>query len=49
MEKRFGVRLKPHVSVDNSLIGGVRVSVGDRTVDTSVRAQLAGMQVALSG
>ncbi|MCC6715027.1 MAG: F0F1 ATP synthase subunit delta [Gammaproteobacteria bacterium] len=48
MEKRFGVRLKPHVKVDDSLIGGVRVSVGDRTLDASVRAQLESMQAALS-
>ncbi|MCG3201067.1 MAG: ATP synthase subunit delta [Gammaproteobacteria bacterium] len=48
MEKKFGVRLKPHVKVDDSLIGGVRVSVGDRTLDASVRAQLERMQAALS-
>ncbi|MFO1435312.1 MAG: F0F1 ATP synthase subunit delta [Gammaproteobacteria bacterium] len=48
MEKKFGVRLKPHVKVDDSLIGGVRVSVGDRTLDTSVRAQLERMQASLS-
>lgn len=48
MERKFGVRLKPHVEVDGSLIGGVRVSVGDRTLDASVRAQLESMQAALS-
>lgn len=48
MEKKFGVRLKPAVKVDPNLIGGVRVSVGDRTIDTSVRAQLDRMQAALS-
>jgi F-type H+-transporting ATPase subunit delta len=48
MEKKFGVRLKPTVRVDQNLIGGVRVSVGDRTIDTSVRAQLERMQAALS-
>jgi F-type H+-transporting ATPase subunit delta len=48
MERKFGVRLKPIVKVDQSLIGGVRVSVGDRTIDTSVRAQLERMQAALS-
>ena len=30
------------------LIGGVRVTVGDEVLDTSVRARLASMQVALS-
>lgn len=48
MERKFGVRLKPHVRVDDRLIGGVRVSVGDRTLDASVRAQLESMQAALS-
>jgi F-type H+-transporting ATPase subunit delta len=48
MEKKFGIRLKPQVKVDESLIGGVRVSVGDRTLDASVRAQLESMQAALS-
>jgi F-type H+-transporting ATPase subunit delta len=48
MERKFGVRLKPTVRIDQSLIGGVRVSVGDRTIDTSVRAQLERMQAALS-
>jgi F-type H+-transporting ATPase subunit delta len=48
LERKFGVRLKPTVRVDESLIGGVRVTVGDRTLDSSVRAQLDRMQVALT-
>ena len=48
LERRFKRKLKPAVSVDASLIGGVRVTVGDEVLDTSVRAQLARMQVALT-
>jgi F-type H+-transporting ATPase subunit delta len=45
--KKFGRKLNPTVNVDPSLIGGVRVVVGDEVLDTSVRAKLQQMQVAL--
>jgi F-type H+-transporting ATPase subunit delta len=48
LEKRFGRQLKPHVEVDESLIGGVRVTVGDEVLDTSVRARLEQMRAALT-
>lgn len=48
LEKKFGRKLKPSVSVDNSLIGGVRVAVGDEVLDTSVRAKLQKMHTALA-
>lgn len=41
LEKKFGCKLKPVVTVDKSLIGGIRVTVGDQVLDTSVQAQLA--------
>jgi F-type H+-transporting ATPase subunit delta len=44
LEKKFGLKLKPHVAIDPSLIGGVRVAVGDQVLDTSVQAQLARMR-----
>jgi len=44
LEKKFGLKLKPSVTVDSSLIGGVRVVVGDQMLDTSVQAQLARMR-----
>jgi len=47
MEKRFGRRLETTVVVDPSLIGGVRVVVGDEVLDTSIRARLAQMKAAL--
>ena len=48
LEKKFGRKLNPTVTVDPSLIGGVRVVVGDEVLDTSVRAKLQQMEVALA-
>lgn len=47
LEKKFGRKLNPTVTVDPSLIGGVRVKVGDEVLDTSVRAKLQQMYTAL--
>jgi F-type H+-transporting ATPase subunit delta len=47
LEKKFGRKLQATVKVDTSLIGGVRIVVGDQVLDTSVRAKLQQMQVAL--
>lgn len=48
LEKKFGLKLKPAVTVDPELIGGVRVIVGDQVLDTSVQAQLARMRDTLA-
>jgi F-type H+-transporting ATPase subunit delta len=48
LESKFGRKLNPSVTVDASLIGGVRVTVGDEVLDTSVRAKLQQMQIALT-
>lgn len=48
LEKKFGVKLKPVVTVDPSLIGGVRVTVGDQVLDTSVQAQLSRLRDTLA-
>ena len=48
LEKRFGRQLKTAVTVDSSLIGGVRVTVGDEVLDTSVVARLEQMRAALT-
>jgi F-type H+-transporting ATPase subunit delta len=48
LERKFKRKLKAVVEVDQSLIGGVRVTVGDEVLDTSVRARLASMQTALT-
>jgi F-type H+-transporting ATPase subunit delta len=47
LERRFKRRIRPHVRVDASLIGGVRVAVGDEVVDASVRGKLDAMRIAL--
>ncbi|MFZ6712793.1 F0F1 ATP synthase subunit delta [Undibacterium sp. TC9W] len=48
LEKKFGRKLHPTVKVDSSLIGGVRIVVGDQVLDTSVRAKLQKMHGALT-
>ena len=48
LEKRFGRKLKGSVQVDPGLIGGIRVVVGDEVLDTSVKARLEQMKVALT-
>ena len=45
---KFPHRLKAHVRVEPQLIGGVRVTVGDRVLDSSVRAQLDAMRIQLT-
>lgn len=48
LEARFGRKLTPTVQIDSSLIGGVRVVVGDEVLDTSVKARLDHMKMALT-
>jgi len=48
LEKRFGRRLNPRVEIDPELIGGIRAVVGDEVLDTSVKARLEQMRVALT-
>jgi F-type H+-transporting ATPase subunit delta len=48
LEKRFGRKLNLKVQEDKSLIGGIRVVVGDEVLDTSVKARLEQMKVALT-
>jgi len=48
LEKRFGRKLNLTVQEQPSLIGGIRVVVGDEVLDTSVKARLEQMKVALT-
>jgi len=48
LNKRFGRKLNLTVRIDPELIGGVRVVVGDEVLDTSVKARLEQMKVALA-
>lgn len=47
LEKRFGRKLAPTVTLAPELIGGIRVVVGDEVLDTSVKARLERMKVSL--
>jgi F-type H+-transporting ATPase subunit delta len=47
LEKRTGRKVRAKVSVDESLIGGVKVILGDKVIDGSARAQLAALENAL--
>ena len=48
LEKRFGRKLNVTVELEPELIGGIRVVVGDEVLDTSVKARLEQMKVALT-
>ncbi len=48
LEKRFSRKLNLSVALEPALIGGIRVVVGDEVLDTSVKARLEQMKVALS-
>lgn len=47
LEKRFGRKLGIKLELDASLIGGIRAVVGDEVLDTSVKARLEQMKMAL--
>ena len=47
LEKNTGRKVKTRVSVDKSLIGGVKVVIGDKVIDGSARAQLVALENAL--
>ena len=48
LEKRFARKLNVTVQLQSELIGGIRVVVGDEVLDTSVKARLEQMKVALT-
>ena len=48
LSRKFGLKLRPEVKVDPELIGGVRVTVGDHVLDSSVKTRLAQMHAALT-
>ena len=47
LESHFSAHLQPRVEVDASLIGGIKVAVGDQILDASVRGKLDAMATAL--
>ncbi|MEO6746779.1 MAG: F0F1 ATP synthase subunit delta [Caldimonas sp.] len=48
LERRFGRKLNASVVIDPTLIGGIRVVVGDEVLDTSIQARLEQMRAALT-
>jgi len=49
LEKSSGKKLRATFAVDEELIGGARVQLGDHLIDSSVRAQLAALRSQLAG
>jgi F-type H+-transporting ATPase subunit delta len=47
LEAHFSSKLQPLVEVDATLIGGIKVAVGDQVLDASVRGKLDAMATAL--
>jgi len=47
LEKKTGRKVKARVSVDQALIGGVKIVIGDQVIDGSARAQLGALENAL--
>jgi F-type H+-transporting ATPase subunit delta len=47
LEKHTGRMVRTRVDLDKELIGGVRVVIGDKVIDASVRAQLSALESAL--
>jgi F-type H+-transporting ATPase subunit delta len=47
LEKHFGRKIEATVEIDPALIGGARITVGDRVIDGSVQAKLQAMATQL--
>jgi F-type H+-transporting ATPase subunit delta len=48
LEAKYGRKVKPTVSVDADLIGGISIRIGDEVIDASVRGKLAQLSDALT-
>ena len=48
LAKRYNKKISPTVGVDSELIGGIKVQVGDKVWDASVRGRLQEMAAALT-
>ena len=48
LEKKYGRKVNAQVEVDSALIGGVRIVVGDKVIDATVRGRLDAMAAALA-
>jgi F-type H+-transporting ATPase subunit delta len=48
LETKFGKKVEATVSVDEEIIGGIKIIVGDTVIDASVKGQLQNLTYALS-
>ena len=48
LETKYKRKIKPHVTVDKELIGGVIIAIGDEVIDASIRGKLQHMATALT-
>jgi len=48
LARHFGKSIETHVSVDKALIGGARITVGDRVIDATVQGKLTTLANELS-
>lgn len=49
LERKTGRKVKARIELNKDLIAGVRVTLGDKVIDGSVRAQLGALENALKG
>jgi F-type H+-transporting ATPase subunit delta len=47
LEKKTGRKVRTKVHLDQDLIAGVRIVLGDKVIDGSARAQLGALETAL--
>ena len=47
LENKTGRKVRARVAVDKDLIGGVKITLGDKVIDGSARAQLGALAAAL--
>jgi len=48
LEKKYSRKVNTQIEVDPRLIGGVRIVVGDKVIDATVRGRLDAMAAALA-
>jgi F-type H+-transporting ATPase subunit delta len=48
LEKKYGRKITARVEIDPQLIGGVKIVVGDKVIDATVRGKLDAMAAALT-
>ncbi len=49
LQRRFGRRIRAEVVHDPELLGGAKITVGDRVIDGSVRGKLSAIAAGLAG